>query len=88
MRLYEYYYDDNDDNDNNKDGDDDDDGDNGGEDLKRSRLDGSRSSSSRERVRLLIDDIGEHAGLEIHQNVQYLVDNLCGKQTANRFVCL
>ncbi|OEU14843.1 hypothetical protein FRACYDRAFT_241400 [Fragilariopsis cylindrus CCMP1102] len=44
--------------------------------------------SSRERVRLLIDDIGEHAGLEIHQNVQYLVDNLCGKPTANRFVCL
>jgi hypothetical protein len=84
MRLYEYYYDDNDNN--NNDGDDDDD-DNGGEDLKRSRLDGSRSSS-RERVRLLIDDIGAHAGLEIHQNVQYLVDNLCGKPTANRFVCL
>jgi hypothetical protein len=78
MRLYEYYYDDN-----NNNGVDD--GDNNGEDLKRSRSDGSRS---RERVRLLIDDIGEHAGLEVHQNVQYLVDNLCGKSTANRFVCL
>ena len=30
--------------------------------------------------RLLLEDIGEHAGLEVHQNVQYLVDNLCGKQ--------
>ena len=39
-------------------------------------------------VRLLIDDVGEHAGLEVHQNVQYLVDNLCGKATANKFVCL
>lgn len=38
--------------------------------------------------RLLLDDVGEHAGLEVHQNVQYLVDNLCGKPTANQFTCL
>jgi len=38
--------------------------------------------------RLLLDDIGEQAGLEVHQNVQYLMDNVCGKVTANRFMCL
>ncbi len=29
---------------------------------------------------VLLDDLGEHAGLEVHQNVQYLVDHLCGKK--------
>jgi len=29
---------------------------------------------------VLLEDVGEHAGLEVHQNVQYLVDHLCGKQ--------
>ena len=38
--------------------------------------------------RLLLDDVGEHAGLEVHQNVQYLVDNVCGKPGASLLACL
>ena len=37
---------------------------------------------------VIIDDMGDYAGLEVHGNVQYLVDNLCGKKTANKLVCL
>ena len=37
---------------------------------------------------VIIDDIGDYAGLEVHGNVQYLVDNLCGKKTANKLICL
>jgi hypothetical protein len=47
-----------------------------------------RSDDGTEYERLLLDDVGEHAGLEVHQNVQYLVDNLCGKATANVLMCL
>jgi hypothetical protein len=47
-----------------------------------------RSDDGTEYERLLLDDVGEHAGLEVHQNVQYLVDNLCGKAKANVFMCL
>ena len=48
----------------------------------------SDDDSTKEHVRLLIDDVGEHAGLEVHENVEYLVDNLCGKPTANKLICL
>jgi len=37
---------------------------------------------------ILLDDIGDYAGLEVHGNVQFLVDNVCGKETANKFICL
>jgi tocopherol cyclase len=37
---------------------------------------------------LLVDDVGEHAGLEVHKDVEYLVDNICGKPTANKLICL
>jgi len=47
-----------------------------------------RSDDGIEYERLLLDDVGEHAGLEVHQNVQYLVDNICGKAEANIFMCL
>jgi hypothetical protein len=56
----------------------------------------SRSSSlsfggavlEEEEERVLLDDVGEHAGLEVHQNVRYLVDNLCGNPTSNPLACL
>lgn len=38
--------------------------------------------------RLLLDDVGEHAGLEVHQNVQYLVENVCGRPGASLLACL
>jgi len=47
-----------------------------------------RDADGKEYERLLLDDVGEHAGLEVHQNVQYLVENVCGKPKANKFVCL
>jgi len=47
-----------------------------------------RADDGKEYERLLLDDVGEHAGLEVHQNVQYLVDNMCGKAKANKFMCL
>ena len=37
---------------------------------------------------VIIDDKGDYAGLEVHGNVQWLVDNLCGKKTANHLICL
>jgi len=37
---------------------------------------------------ILVDDIGDFAGLEVHGNVQWLVDNVCGKETAKKFICL
>eukprot|EP00984_Skeletonema_dohrnii_P027296 scaffold16832_cov77-Skeletonema_dohrnii-CCMP3373.AAC.1 len=37
---------------------------------------------------VIIDDMGDYAGLEVHGNVQYLVDNLCGKKNANKLICL
>lgn len=37
---------------------------------------------------VIIDDMGDYSGLEVHGNVQYLVDNLCGKKTANKLICL
>jgi len=37
---------------------------------------------------VLVDDVGEYAGLEVHGNVQWLVDNVCGKETASKIVCL
>ena len=37
---------------------------------------------------VIIDDLGDYAGLEVHGNVQWLVDNLCGKKTANQLICL
>ena len=37
---------------------------------------------------ILVDDIGDYAGLEVHGNAQWLVDNVCGKKTANKFICL
>ena len=37
---------------------------------------------------LLIDDVGEYAGLEVHGNVQWLVDNVCGKESASKIICL
>jgi tocopherol cyclase len=37
---------------------------------------------------VIIDDMGDYGGLEVHGNVQYLVDNLCGKKTANKLICL
>jgi len=37
---------------------------------------------------LIIDDVGDHAGLEVHGNVEYLVENLCGKPNANKLICL
>ena len=37
---------------------------------------------------LLLDDVGEYTGLEVHGNVQWLVDNVCGKETANKIICL
>jgi len=49
---------------------------------------GEGDNGGEEHVRLLLDDVGEHAGLEVHQNVRYLMENLCGKPTANQFTCL
>ena len=37
---------------------------------------------------ILVDDVGDFAGLEVHGDVQWLVDNVCGKETANKFICL
>jgi len=37
---------------------------------------------------VLVDDVGEYAGLEVHGNVQWLVDNVCGKKTASKIICL
>lgn len=37
---------------------------------------------------VLVDDVGEHTGLEVHGKVQWLVDNLCGKKTASGILCL
>lgn len=41
-----------------------------------------------DRGNVIIDDRGDYAGLEVHGNVQWLVDNLCGKKTANHLICL
>ena len=38
--------------------------------------------------RVLLDDAGEQAGLEVHQNIGYLMDNLCGRSGANPLMCL
>jgi tocopherol cyclase len=40
------------------------------------------------RGNVLVDDVGLHAGLEVHGNVRWLVDNVCGRESANKFVCL
>jgi len=37
---------------------------------------------------VIVDDVGEYAGLELHGHVGWLVDNLCGKETAGRMICL
>jgi len=37
---------------------------------------------------ILVDDFGGYAGLEVHGAVQWLVNNVCGKETANKFICL
>mmetsp|Transcript_3964 Transcript_3964/g.6020 ORF Transcript_3964/g.6020 Transcript_3964/m.6020 type:complete len:381 (+) Transcript_3964:88-1230(+) len=37
---------------------------------------------------LIVDDVGHYAGLEVHRNVEYLVDNMCGKEGASKFICL
>ena len=37
---------------------------------------------------VLLDDVGKYAGLEVHGNAQWLVDNVCGKKSANRVFCL
>lgn len=37
---------------------------------------------------VVLDEIGTNAGLEVHGDVDWLVDNMCGKKSANRFVCL
>lgn len=37
---------------------------------------------------VIVDDVGLHAGLEVHGNVRWLVDNVCGREGANKFVCL
>jgi len=37
---------------------------------------------------LILDDIGYYAGLEVHRNVEWLVDNMCGKDGANKVLCL
>jgi len=47
-----------------------------------------RADDGKEHEQLLLDDLGEHAGLEVHQNVQYLIDNICGKAKANILMCL
>ena len=36
---------------------------------------------------VLVEDTGEYAGLEVHGDVRWLVDNVCGKETAKK-VCL
>ncbi|KAL7459677.1 hypothetical protein ACHAWC_011552 [Mediolabrus comicus] len=42
-----------------------------------------------DRGNVIIDDRGDYAGLEVHGNkVQWLVDNLCGRKTANHLICL
>lgn len=35
-----------------------------------------------------VDDVGDYAGLEVHGNVQWLVDNVCGKMPSSRIICL
>ena len=37
---------------------------------------------------VIMDDIGDYAGLEVHGDVEWLANNLCGKKTANRLICL
>ena len=37
---------------------------------------------------VLIEDTGDYAGLEVHGDVRWLVDNVCGKTHANRLICL
>ncbi|KAL9185745.1 hypothetical protein ACHAXT_003522 [Thalassiosira profunda] len=37
---------------------------------------------------VIVDDVGEYAGLEVHGNVQWLVENVCGKETASKVLCL
>ena len=37
---------------------------------------------------VVVDDVGDYAGLEVHGNVKWLVDNVCGKETAKRLICL
>ncbi|KAL7546561.1 hypothetical protein ACHAWF_009888 [Thalassiosira exigua] len=38
--------------------------------------------------RLVLDDVGEFGGLEVHGDVRWLVDNLCGGGNPNKILCL
>lgn len=37
---------------------------------------------------VIIDDVGGYAGLEVHGNVQWLVESVCGRVNANPLICL